>query len=63
MEKRETGQGNTGTPATHAASRKKGNTPGGQRGGRGDKKGSRDQNPRAASTESCGMRPGYEGLP
>jgi len=34
MEKGETGQGNTGTPAANAAIRKMGNTPGSQRSGR-----------------------------
>jgi len=29
--------GNTGTPAANAAGRKKGNTPGSQRGGRGER--------------------------
>ena len=37
--KGETGQGNTGTPAANAASRKKGNTPGSQRGGRENEEG------------------------
>jgi len=38
MEKGGTGQGNTKTPAANAASRKKENTPGSQRGGRGEEK-------------------------
>jgi hypothetical protein len=38
MERGKTGQGNTGTPAANAASRKTGNTPGSQRGGRVNEK-------------------------
>ena len=43
--KGETGQGNTGTPAANAAGREKENTPGSQRGRRGDEKAGHSSQP------------------
>ena len=45
--KRGAGTGNTGTPAANAVSRKKGNTPGSQRGGRGERKSHPRERPRS----------------
>jgi hypothetical protein len=63
------GQGNTGTPAANTASRKKENTPGSQRGRRGEERASRGnasqrRSEQKHSTESVRLakRPAY-GLP